>query len=267
MSKYRFKTKEEFIRDGLWEEERDTVYGWASNGEMNRYLGKDIDNEYNEKCDEKITIYYNDWYFGSQDYVLKEQQEYFNDLSQHIGRYIRALVDSPHSGIFVKKGDVGKIINRDQADFPNNKGYYCTEALTEDYLGTKYELLPEDYSPEQEIKKPNIEFIPGKWYNFTTVKGKYNLYVKVDFFTNEELYFTDGRYICNKSYDHANSIDIEEIKNPRLVEDLSEIQEYLPEGHPDKITSNEFKKGEYIVITDNYSGGFCTNYIYKQRKD
>ena len=142
MSKYRFKKREEFIRDELWDYEYDCPIFWNSEGEMNKYLGRDIPDEFNVYCDKNTSFTYGEWHFKSNEYVLKEQQEYFDDLSQHIGRYIKALVDNPNSGSGVKKGDVGKIINEDQADFPNNKGYFCTEALNKFYLGTKYELLP-----------------------------------------------------------------------------------------------------------------------------
>lgn len=277
MSKYRFKTKEDFIRDGLWDDKYNCPDEWASDGEMNKYLGIDIPDEFSIHCNKKEDFEYDGWLFQNTDYVLKEQQEYFDDLSQHIGRYIRALVDNPHSGSEVKKGDVGKIVSNCRVDFPNRKSYSCTLALSEKHLGVKYELLPEDYSPEPEIKKPSIEFIPGKWYNFTTMKGKYNLYVKVDFFTDKELYFKDGRCISNKVYDYAYSIDLEFIENLRLLEDLSEIQPYLPIGHPDKITSDVFKKGEYIVlISDGQSTGgtilvqsnqFIKNHCYKVREN
>ena len=176
MSKYRFKNREEFIRDGLWNDKYNCPYDWAWEGQMNKYLGKDVPDEFNIHCNENEEFYYDDWLFQNTDYVLKEQQEYFDDLSQHIGRYIRVLVDNPHSGSKVKKGDIGKIINRDQANFPNNKVYYCTEALTNNYLGTKYELLPEDYSPEQETtpeQKPSLEFIPGKWYKLIDCENAY----------------------------------------------------------------------------------------------
>ena len=256
MKKYRFKTKEEFIRDELWDDKYNCPYYWNSDGEMNEYLGKDIPDEFNIYCDKNEEFKYDGWLFQNTDYVLKEQQEYFNDLSQHIGRYIRALVDNPHSGSRVKKGDVGKIISSNRVDFPNRKEYLCTCALDRNHLGVKYELLPEDYSPEQETKGSNVEFIPGRWYNFTTMKGKYNLYVKVDFFTDKELYFKDGRYICNKSYDHASSIDIEEIENPRLVENLSEIQEYLPEGHPDKIVNQKFEIGKWYKWYQKNHGNY-----------
>ena len=354
MTKYRFKTKEEFIRDGLWDEKYNCPNNWASDGEMNEYLGIDVPDECIVYCDKNEKFTYDGWLFQNTDYILKEQQEYFDDLSQHIGRYIRALVDNPHLGSGVKKGDVGKIISYEKVDFPNHKGYNCTSALNKNNLGVKYELLPEDYSPEQEdvpkrisfyvkyteeftedlynalwewskknseflprgfsdsyeglkkhkfyifdnwtlnsidkygglsslkysygvdnnrqnckeeytieqvkkligYKEPSIEFIPGKWYHFTTMKGKYNLYVKVDFFTNEELYFTDGRYICNKSYDYASSIDVEKIENPRLVEDLSEIQEYLPEGHPDKVKNFKLEVGKWYKWYQKNHGNY-----------
>lgn len=349
MKKYRFKTKEEFIRDGLWDEKDNCPNGWAFEGQMNKYLGADVPDECIVYCNKNEKFKYDDWLFQNTDYTLKEQQKYFPDLSQHIGRYIRALVDNPHLGNEVKKGDIGKIINKGQVDFPNRKGYSCTCALYKNYLGVKYELLPEDYSPEQEVKNPSVEFIPGKWYNFTTMKGKHNLYVKVSSVTDKSLFFMNGKSISNGRFGEAICIELKLIENPRLVEDLSEIQKYLPDGHPDKIINkkfeigkwykwyqknhgnyhygkverinletdtlvmspwiiqcdeyqlsgyfalseaeqiqeisvedvqeflpknhsdkisfDEFKKGEYIVITDNYSGGFCTNYIYKQRKD
>lgn len=167
MSKYRFKTREEFIRDGLWNDKYNCPDDWAWKGQMNKYLGIDIPNEFNMQCDENESFEYNDWYFGGQDYVLKEQQEYFDDLSQHIGRYIRALIDNPHSGSLVYKGDVGKIINTYQVDFPNRKGYNCTSALDKNNLGVKYELLPEDYSPEQETIPERISFYVKYTKEFT----------------------------------------------------------------------------------------------------
>ena len=95
MSKYRFKTKKEFIRDKLWDEKDNCPYYWNSDGEMNEYLGKDVPDEFNVQCDNNKDFKYDSWLFQNTDYVLKEQQEYFDDLSQHIGRYIRALKDNP----------------------------------------------------------------------------------------------------------------------------------------------------------------------------
>lgn len=345
MSKYRFKTKEEFIRDGWWDEERDCPIYWNSlEKKMNKYLGVDVPDECIKYCDKNTSFSYNDCHFKEVDYVLKEQQKYFDDLSQHIGRYIRALVDNPHSGSRVHKGDVGKIIDKDRVDFPDFKRYHCTCALDKDHLGTKYELLPEDYSPEQEdvperisfyvrytkeftedlynalwewskknsefpprdyadsyeglkrnkfyvfdnwtlgsqgkkyggefakkhsygvdnnrqnceeeytieqvkkligYKEPSVEFIPGKWYHFTTMKGKYSLYAKVASVTDKNLFFMNGESISNGYFGEAICIETKFIENPRLVEDLSEIQEYLPESHPDKAKNFKLKIGKW----------------------
>ena len=95
MSKYRFKKREEFIRDGLWNDTYNCPDKWTWGGQMNKYLGKDVPDEFNVQCDDNEKVKYDGWLFQNTDYVLKEQQEYFDDLSQHIGRYIRALKDNP----------------------------------------------------------------------------------------------------------------------------------------------------------------------------
>lgn len=70
MSKYRFKTKEEFIQDGLWRE--NLPYLWNSEGKMNKYLGQDIPEEFNDSCDMGVGFRYEGWHFSFNDYVLKE---------------------------------------------------------------------------------------------------------------------------------------------------------------------------------------------------
>lgn len=70
MSKYRFKTEEEFKRDGLWT--KDHPDSWTSSGSMNKYLGQDIPGEYNRFCDVNKDFRYDGWSFLNDDYVLKE---------------------------------------------------------------------------------------------------------------------------------------------------------------------------------------------------
>ena len=282
MSKYRFKIKEEFIRDGLWDEKYNCPDTWALSEEMNKYLGKDVPDECIVYCDKNESFYFDGWMFGNTDYVLKEQQKYFDDLSQHIGRYIKALIDNPHAGIGVKKGDIGKIINNYQADFLNHKGYHCTQALDKDHLGTKYELLPEDYSPKQkttpEKKEPNVEFIPGKWYKwYQKNHGNYHygkvkeINLETDTLVVIPWIIQCDEYRCSGTFDLSKAEQIQEIS-------IEEIQEFLPKNHSDKISKpfndrvecTEFKEGDYIVITDkfdSYSKDFVSNHIYKQRKD
>jgi hypothetical protein len=70
MSKYRFKTEEEFRKEGLWNE--NYPQGWNIGGNMNKYLGQDVPEEFNKYCDDGKSIGYDGWAFNRQDYVLKE---------------------------------------------------------------------------------------------------------------------------------------------------------------------------------------------------
>ena len=70
MSKYRFKTEEEFKRDGLWL--RNYPNNWTSSGSMNKFLGQDIPDEYNRFCDVNKDFAYQGWSFLGNNYVLKE---------------------------------------------------------------------------------------------------------------------------------------------------------------------------------------------------
>ena len=63
MSKYRFKTRKEFIRDGLWDEKDNCPYYWDSDGEMNEYLGKDVPDKYVVNCDKDKSFIYDGWMF------------------------------------------------------------------------------------------------------------------------------------------------------------------------------------------------------------
>ena len=251
MSKYRFKNREEFIRDGLWNDKYNCPYDWAWEGQMNKYLGKDVPDEFNIHCNENEEFEYDGWLFQNTDYVLKEQQEYFDDLSQHIGRYIRALVDNPHLGSEVKKGDIGKIINKWQVDFPNCKGYGCACALDKNYLGTKYELLPEDYSPEN--KEPNIEFIPGKWYKFLNGSLKFGKYEKIHNSGNRIKF---SEVITSTGIYDNKSTHVDFTSNIEPLEDLSEIQKYLPNEHPDKVTKQKFEIGKWYKWYQKNHGNY-----------
>ena len=83
MSKYRFKTKQEFIREGLWDDEYDAPKGWNIRGYMNEFLGQDINECHNSLCDNNKVIYNHGWLFRPWSYVLKETNandfEYFGD--------------------------------------------------------------------------------------------------------------------------------------------------------------------------------------------
>ena len=71
MSKYRFKTEEEFKRDGLWKEDR--PFKWVK--DMLKYLGTDIPDNLTRHCDKQEKIRHEHWHIEPCDYVLKESFE------------------------------------------------------------------------------------------------------------------------------------------------------------------------------------------------
>lgn len=162
-------------------------------------------------------------------------------------------------------------------------------------------------------KEPNVEFIPGRWYKLTDV---YKTYRKCsDHPIKNRLPYSELISGRGHQFSYGNCYDLKRLK---LVEDLSEIQEYLPEGHVDKfcetcngegetmvgklypsghrevtdtcpdcngtgftnnvdkITSDVFKKGEYIVLIGNgqsnadsltvQTDSYIQNHCYKVRE-
>ena len=73
MSKYRFKTKEEFQKISDWHvfDQFECPKNWSSIGTMNIYLGQDISDEYNFLIEQKKIFYIDSWAFQYKDIVLK----------------------------------------------------------------------------------------------------------------------------------------------------------------------------------------------------
>lgn len=86
--------------------------------------------------------------------------------------------------------------------------------------------------PKEETEK--VDFIEGKWYK---LKTSFNWYAKL-------LDFKNDTFVANEYIDLTNKMFVRQIGNwygfttnnysVTLVTDLSEIQQYLPDGHPDK---------------------------------
>lgn len=79
-------------------------------------------------------------------YSIKSRDEYFPDLSKHIGRYVKVLTYAPHGG-YINVGEYGKIISKSSIEFPNHKGYSASNALDEGFLNESYELMRHGFEP------------------------------------------------------------------------------------------------------------------------
>lgn len=72
MKKYRFKTKEEFLNDYLWTNDKYSSYddgypeGWSEDGHMNEYLGQEIPDKYNSKIEQGVEFQMDGWIFRSE---------------------------------------------------------------------------------------------------------------------------------------------------------------------------------------------------------
>ena len=112
-----------------------------------------------------------------------------------------------------------------------------------------YELLPEDYSPEQKIKESSIEFIPGKWYKYNRWYIKYKEHVNDIWRSSEQI---DS---CKKYSQQEGSFGDRDSDDKKiLLLDLSEIQEYLPEGHPDKVKNFKIEVGKWYSFNWDWFG-------------
>ncbi len=143
------------------------------------------------------------------------------DFDKHKGRRIKVLIDCPFGGS-VKKGEIGVLKYDNVADFPSKSGYCCGGG---DNFYKKFELLLEDA-----VKEPQFEV--GKWYKYT---GKhlsdgsyYAKYLKTD--SDNKFHYSER--VFNKVYDNITNWSASD-SNPVLLTDLSEIQQYLPDGHSD----------------------------------
>jgi hypothetical protein len=140
-----------------------------------------------------------------------------------VGRYVKSIKEFNSNN---PVGSYDKIIG------DNKDCYWLERFLTASkdkglphYFNNLFELMPEGWTPEQE--KPEYEV--GKWYK--TSKSSYVKFSKLNetyFYGSEYIHYEKG-YINEEGYfRHTEPGDIFTLTN------LSEIQQYLPDGHVDK---------------------------------
>lgn len=112
------------------------------------------------------------------------------------------------------------------------------------------------------ISKP--EFIVNKWYklpNNFIKKGSPIIYIKLLKIDSNNNQCYKEKIVKNKGYEILNYINSDLNTKIELLTDLTEIQEFLPSSHTDKIQTNimeekksikEWSVGSYVVITGEY---------------
>ena len=102
------------------------------------------------------------------------------------------------------------------------------------------------YLPENHPDKIKTvqSFEVDKWYK------KDGYYLKPKKITDTKSHY-GAEYISPEGKYYANNSGIDDLRTWELLTDLSEIQQYLPNGHPDKIKSNqEFNVGDWVVVLE-----------------
>lgn len=98
-----------------------------------------------------------------------------------------------------------------------------------------------------------MEFIKGKWYKFLWTVNNQIIYGKINNVSINSFDVIEG--IHNNNYDTINGYFINMCENLELLTDLSEIQQWLPDGHEDKIKTIE-SKFEIGDIIDTDTNGY-----------
>jgi hypothetical protein len=163
--------------------------------------------------------------------------------------------------LFGKKG-----LTRDYGDMSNPDNMFV-DCIHINRMGTAskewYEQKGYIVYPASDFLKENPQFDEGKWYKnigkddkayAKCKKFEKNCFYLSDHISKDKQYrlYTDGSYFSEKNY-----------QNAELLTDLSEIQQYLPEGHVDKIKSIP----EYVEYINEKDSSWKFGKIYKVNED
>lgn len=187
--------------------------------------------------------------FISKEEALKQVEV----KSEVIPEYVEALESS---GICYKKGKIYKVKSIQGSSILtelDEKGSTTNGWHKDNFKPSTKEAYDAQFSKKVE-EKPKFEV--GKWYKFNNTSFKnpktYAKFLKID----DDKYFWFSEYIGDENHRFYNgNWYVDKVSN--ILTDLSEIQQYLPEGHPDKFEKKEskceFKVGDFVGC-EGFSG-------------
>ena len=131
--------------------------------------------------------------------------------------------------------------------------------------------------PASDFLEEEFKFEEGKWYKNIGKDDK--AYAKCKKFEKNQFYLSDhiGHDKRYRLYTDGSYFSKENYKNAELLTDLSEIQEALPEEHPDKIKTEIIPeyveyidtkyKGKIVKVEDWCCGSYCKVIFYNGIKE
>lgn len=194
---------------------------------------------------EKANILYDQWNFKQplkQAVHCKTQEEWDFVLS----KFNPLKLDSSHFNRYKSNSIIifSEEIDKDYYGAYSNKN----ETIFKEILSFQEWCDLNGYKMEKEVK-----FEVGKWYKAYYAEKIYFLKYKNTIPRNGYNQINYSEFINNGVYKINDSISNTDLENSfKVLDDLEEIQQYLPDNHPDKIKSNqEFKVGDWVYSFGN----------------
>jgi hypothetical protein len=247
-AKYRFKTEEEFKKKGLWNDTFNTPYYWNDTGDMNKYLGQDIPEKFNDKCDSNEDFNYDTWHFESNNYVLKETSE-IKEFKK--GYYIVCFADSgsgfKRNHCYKQREDGNYILPELDSLSSKHNGWPRVDVNSSNW---RY-ATPEECAEYEELCKPfnvtEISKVKKYFPNLSKHVGRYIKALKDNPYGGVTVKKGDYGLIVDESF--ADFPDFKKYccASALQKDNLNVRFELMPEGFvpPDKILKEDYT-GRYI---------------------
>lgn len=201
-ARYRFKTEQEFKKGGLWDTRCAAPKGWATSKSMNKYLGQEIPEDYNDYCEaNRNFIGPESWTFQSSDYVPIAKENL-------IGRYIKYAKYNPGTS----SSGYEKIVEDTPGKDTIELEYYGSTARSR-LTDRDFELMALGFTPSSADSSIPIlkQDLAGRWIKWNVETTRRSLNYKIgDYSQIERIDFDE-----NDVYLHGN---ISHFTNARLVD-------------------------------------------------
>lgn len=182
------------------------------------------------------------WCFNIGDLTEDEIEElYSHFVSEENYHYLWSHADpGSHVGIDWRgtSNYFGNIESFDEYDIEDNVAIYTIEQLR---------AIIAEHLAKQHVEPESVtKFVVGKWYKwFQKDHGREQ---KGKCATLYDNHFEMKPWICHSSeYVESGMFNLRDAESIEIIEDLSEIQDLLPEGHPDKWVKTEPKSERYLA--------------------
>ena len=92
MMKYRFKTKEEFEADGLWDKYCGSPKRWNDTGKMNHFLGQDVPDQFINYIESGKDFNYDNWSFKPEECILNSTELSEEETAEILKQITKSLI-------------------------------------------------------------------------------------------------------------------------------------------------------------------------------